>query len=128
MEYVTLGRTGLRVSVAGLGCGGFSRLGLGTGRSEAEAVALVRQALDLGVNLLDTAAVYGTEDIVGRAIKNIPRDSVVIATKAWIPRREGRSAAERAVTSLENSLRQLDTDHVDIFQLHGVSPKGYDQA
>jgi hypothetical protein len=47
MEYTTLGRTGLKVSVAGLGCGGFSRLGLGTGRSEAEAVALVRQAHDL---------------------------------------------------------------------------------
>jgi aryl-alcohol dehydrogenase-like predicted oxidoreductase len=128
MEYVTLGRTGLRVSVAGLGCGGFSRLGLGTGKSEAEAVALVRQALDLGVNLLDTAGVYGTEEVVGRAIKTIPRDGVVIATKAWLPRREGRSAAERAVASLENSLRQLDTDYVDIFQLHGVSPKSYDQA
>jgi aryl-alcohol dehydrogenase-like predicted oxidoreductase len=57
MEYITLGLTGFRVSVAGLGCGGFSRLGLGTGKSEAEAVALIRQALDLGVNLLDTAAV-----------------------------------------------------------------------
>ncbi|HJZ15017.1 MAG TPA: aldo/keto reductase, partial [Stellaceae bacterium] len=128
MEYVTLGRTGLKVSVAGLGCGGFSRLGLGTGKSEEEAVALVRHALDLGVNLLDTAAVYGTEGVVGRAIKSVPRDSVVIATKAWIPRREGRSAAERAVTSLDNSLRQLGTDHVDIFQLHGVSPAAYDQA
>jgi len=128
MEYVTFGRTGLRVSVAGLGCGGFSRLGLGTGKSEAEAVALVRQALDLGVNLLDTAAVYGTESVVGRAIKSVPRDSVVIATKAWIPGREGRSAAERAVASLDNSLRELGTDYIDIFQVHGVSPKGYDQA
>jgi aryl-alcohol dehydrogenase-like predicted oxidoreductase len=128
MEYVSLGRTGLMVSVAGLGCGGFSRLGLGTGKSEAEAVALVRQALDLGVNLLDTAAVYGTEGVVGQAIKTVPRDSVVIATKAWIPLREGRSAAERAVASLDNSLRQLSTDYVDIFQLHGVSPRAYDQA
>src|SRR5271169_926026 len=128
MEYVTLGRTGLRVSVAGLGCGGFSRLGLGTGKSEAEAVALIRHALDLGVNLLDTAAVYGTEGVVGQAIKSVPRDRVVIATKAWIPRREGRSAAERAVASLDNSLRQLGTDYVDIFQLHGVSPAAYDQA
>ena len=54
MEYVGLGRNGLRVSVAGLGCGGFSRLGLGRGKSEAEAVALIHQALDLGVNLFDT--------------------------------------------------------------------------
>jgi aryl-alcohol dehydrogenase-like predicted oxidoreductase len=128
MDYVTLGRTGLKVSVAGLGCGGFSRLGLGTGKSEAEAVALVREALDLGINLLDTAAVYGTESVVGEAIKSVPRDSVVIATKAWIPHREGRSAAERAVASLDNSLRQLGTDYIDIFQLHGVSPKGYDRA
>jgi len=57
----------------GLGCGGFSRLGLGTGKSEAEAVTLVRQALDLGVNLLDTAAVYGTEPVIG-AIKTVPRE------------------------------------------------------
>jgi L-galactose dehydrogenase len=128
MEYTTLGRTGLRVSVAGLGCGGFSRLGLGTGKSEAEAIALVRQALDQGVNLLDTAAVYGTEHVIGQAIKSVPRDSVVIATKAWIPRRERRSAAERAVQSLDNSLKQLGTDYIDIFQLHGVSPRAYDQA
>src|SRR5690242_12074771 len=128
MEYATLGHTGLRVSVAGLGCGGFSRLGLGTGKSEAQAVALVRQALDLGVNLVDTAAVYGTEGVVGQAIKTVPRDSVVIATKAWIPRREGRSAAERAVASLDNSLKRFGTDYVDIFQLHGVSPRGYDLA
>src|SRR5438477_12026905 len=128
MEYTTLGRTGLRVSVAGLGCGGFSRLGLGTGKSEGEAVGLVHQALDLGINLLDTAAVYGTETVVGEAIKSVPRDRVVIATKAWIPRREGRSAADLAVASLDNSLRQLDTDYIDIFQLHGVSPGSYDRA
>jgi len=128
MEYVTLGRTGLKVSVAGLGCGGFFRLGLGTGKSEAEAVTLVRQALDLGINLLDTAAVYGTEPVIRRSIKTVPRENIVIATKAWVPHRDGRSAAERTVTSLENSLRQLDTDYIDIFQLHGVSPRGYDEA
>jgi len=128
MEYVTLGRTELRVSVAGLGCGGFSQLGLGTGKSTAEAVALVRQALDMGVNLLDTAAAYGTEGVVGEAIKHVPREDVVIATKAWIPRSEGRRAAERAVASLDNSLRRLGTDYVDIFQLHGVMPDAYDQA
>ncbi len=128
MEYVTLGRTGLRVSVAGLGCGGFSRLGLGTGKSMADAVALVRQALDMGVNLLDTAAAYGTEGVVGEAIKSVPRDSVVIATKAWIPRSEGRRAAKRAVAGLDNSLRRLGTDYVDLFQLHGVAPEAYEQA
>jgi aryl-alcohol dehydrogenase-like predicted oxidoreductase len=128
MEYVTLGRTGLTVSVAGLGCGGFSRLGLGTGKSKAEAVALVHQALDIGVNLFDTAAAYGTEAVVGEAIKSVPRDQVVIATKAWIPRNEGSRAAARAVESLDNSLRRLGTDYVDIFQLHGVTPEAYEQA
>src|SRR5207253_8508837 len=107
MDYVTLGRTGLRVSVAGLGCGGFSRLGLGAGKSRAEAVALVRQALDMGVNLLDTAAMYGTEEVVGEAIKSVPRQSVVVATKAWVPHGEGRRAAERAVASLDQSLPRL---------------------
>jgi len=128
MEYVTLGKTGLRVSVAGLGCGGFSRLGLGTGKSEAEAAALVHQAFDLGVNLFDTAAVYGTESVLGRALKTMPRDQVVIATKAWIPRGAGRSAADRAVASLDNSLKLLGVDCIDVFQLHGVSPGGYEQA
>jgi len=128
MEYTVLGRTGLKVSVAGLGCGGFSRLGLGTGKSRAAAVALVRQALDLGVNLLDTAAAYGTEEVVGEAIKTVRREDVVITTKAWIPRGDGRRAAERAVAGLENSLRRLGTDYVDVFQLHGVSPEGYEQA
>jgi aryl-alcohol dehydrogenase-like predicted oxidoreductase len=128
MEYTALGRTGLKVGVAGLGCGGFSRLGLGTGRSRAEAVALVRQALDLGVNFLDTAAAYGTEEVVGEAIRAVRREDVVIATKAWIPGGDGKRAAERAVASLDNSLRRLGTDYVDVFQLHGVSPEGYEEA
>jgi aryl-alcohol dehydrogenase-like predicted oxidoreductase len=128
MEYTTLGRTGLKVSVAGLGCGGFSRLGLGTGKSRAEAIALVRQALDLGVNLFDTAAAYGTEEVLGEAIKTVPRGEVVITTKAWLPHGDGRRAAERAVASLDNSLRRLGTDYVDVFQMHGVSPEGYAEA
>jgi len=67
MHYTELGATGVRVSVAGLGCGGFSRLGLARGGGEADAIAVVHEALDLGVNLLDTAAAYGTEAVVGRA-------------------------------------------------------------
>ncbi len=126
MQYTTLGRTGLKVSVAGLGCGGGSRLGLSKGKSEAEAVALVRHALDLGVNLLDTAAAYGTEGVVGKAIKVVPRDKVVVSTKLT-PRREGKviSVAD-AVASLDNSLRQLGTDHVDVLHLHGVFPSEYE--
>jgi aryl-alcohol dehydrogenase-like predicted oxidoreductase len=128
MEYTTLGRTGLEVSVAGLGCGGFSRLGLGTGKSEADAVALVHEAFTLGVNLFDTAAVYGTEAVLGKALKALPRDRVVIATKAWTPRGGGRSVAERVISSLDNSLRALGTDYIDVFQLHGVAPVAYGHA
>jgi aryl-alcohol dehydrogenase-like predicted oxidoreductase len=128
MEYVTLGKTGLRVSVAGLGCGGNSRLGLGRGKTEAEAIALVRQALDLGLNFLDTAASYGTEAVIGKAIKTVPRDRVVLATKALIHRGDTPIAPDRVVASLERSLRQLDTDYVDVFQLHVVPPAMYDHA
>ena len=71
MKYTTLGRTGLEVSVAGLGCGGSSRLGLTAGHSEAHCVGVIRRAVELGVNLLDTARNYGTESIVGAALKAI---------------------------------------------------------
>jgi aryl-alcohol dehydrogenase-like predicted oxidoreductase len=128
MEYVTLGRTGLKVSVAGLGAGGFSRLGLGTGKTEAEAVALVQAALDSGVNLIDTAAAYGTEAVVGRAIAGRPRDSVVIATKSATERGGERTPPAQVVASLDKSLRLLGVDCIDIFQLHGVPPSGYDHA
>jgi aryl-alcohol dehydrogenase-like predicted oxidoreductase len=128
MDYVTLGRTGLRVGVAGLGCGGFSRLGLGTGGTEADAVRVVRTALDLGVNLIDTAAAYGTEDAVGAAIADVPRDSVVIATKAHANRGKDPVPVEAVLASLHDSLRKLRTDYIDIFQLHGVLPSTYDHA
>jgi aryl-alcohol dehydrogenase-like predicted oxidoreductase len=128
MEDTTLGRTGLKVSVAGLGCGGFSRLGLGTGKSEAEAVDLVHEAFSLGVNLFDTAAVYGTEAVLGKALKGLPRDQIVITSKAWTPRGAGHSAADRVVASLDHSLRELGTDYIDVFQLHGVAPAAYRHA
>lgn len=128
MEYRILGRTGLRVGVAGLGCGGFSRLGLGTGKTTEEAVALIREALDLGVNLLDTAAVYGTEEVVGAAIMEVPRDSVVLTTKAAIHRGAEMLSPATVIASLNNSLAQLGTDHVDAFLLHGVPQTAYAHA
>ena len=128
MDYTTLGRTGLRVSVAGLGCGGFSRLGLGTGGDEAGAIAIVRQAIDLGVNLFDTAAAYGTETVLGKAIEDVPRDRVVICTKAPFRWSSGRADPTGIVASLDESLRQLDVDHVDVYQLHGIAPAHYDHA
>jgi aryl-alcohol dehydrogenase-like predicted oxidoreductase len=122
MHYTTLGKTGLKVSVAGLGCGGNSRIGLGTGLTEAQSVALVRAALDLGVNFLDTAAAYETEGIVGKAIKGRPRDSVVISTKSHA------TSGPAVLANLDNSLKQLGTDYVDVFHLHGLGPAAYDKA
>ena len=88
MEYTTLGKTGLKVSVAGLGCGGPSRLGLrDSSQSQKSAIALIRQAIDLGVNFLDTAQTYGTEPVVGKAITGIPRDRLVFPQKKRFPRR-----------------------------------------
>ncbi len=122
MQYTTLGKTGLKVGVAGLGCGGNSRIGLGSGLTEAQSVALVREALDLGVNLLDTANAYETEGIVGKAIKGRPRDGVVISTKSHA------TSGATVLANLDNSLRQLGTDYVDVFHLHGLGPASYDKA
>jgi len=130
MHYTTLGKTGLKVSVAGLGCGGNSRVGLGTGLGESQAVALVREALDLGVNFLDTAASYGTEEVVGKAIKGRPREAIVISTKSHINRDFGPEpmTAAEVVANLDTSLRRLDTDYIDVFHLHGLSRRGYERA
>ncbi len=128
MQYTTLGRTGLRVSVAGLGTGGFSRMGLKSGKSEDESARLVLDAIDLGVNFIDTAPPYGTEGVVGKALKSVKRDSVVVATKAFIRRNDEWSSPERVVASLDNSLRLLGTDYVDVFNLHGIEEHEYDYA
>src|SRR4029077_10472418 len=128
MEYTALGNTGLQVSVAGLGCGGFSQLGLAQGKSEADAIAIIRQAIDLGVNLFDNAPAYGTEQVLGRAIKSVRREEVVITTKAPFSFSNPHSTPEGIVASLDKSLRQLDTSYVDVYQLHGVPPNAYDHA
>jgi aryl-alcohol dehydrogenase-like predicted oxidoreductase len=128
MHYTTLGRTNLRVSVAGLGTGGFSRLGMKAGKSEEQAAALILEAFGLGVNFIDTAPSYGTEGVVGRALKSIPRDQVVIATKSPIHRGDDWWTPARVVESLDNSLRLMGADHVDVFNLHGVEEDEYDHA
>lgn len=128
MEYNELGRTGLKVSVAGFGCGGNSRLGLGHGKTFSECVGIAREAISFGVNFFDTAEAYGTEDIVGQAISGYPRDQYVISTKVRISREGRRLRPVEIVRSLEASLRRLGTDYVDIFHLHGVPPQDYDYA
>jgi len=128
MEYTILGRTGLKVSVVGLGCGGPSRLGLRDKGTEKNAVALVRQALDVGVNFLDTAEVYGTEEIVGKAIAGVPRDKIVISTKKAFPLEDPSDPTGEVRKSLEQSLQRLRTDYIDIYHAHGVEPGDYAYA
>src|SRR6266478_5526015 len=123
MEYRPLGKTGLRVSVAGLGCGGNSRLGLGRGASFGGCVAVVRTAVDLGVNFLDTAEAYGTEEIVGAAARSYDRTKLVISTKAIF---NTGDASETATRKVEAALRRLGLDYVDVFHFHAVAPASYD--
>jgi L-galactose dehydrogenase len=126
MEYTTVGRSGLNVSVVGLGCGGPSRLGLrNSAQSENHAIALVREAIGLGINLIDTAESYGTEPIVGKAIKGIPREQLIISTKKTLPGADHPNPAAEVRNGLEESLRCLGTDYVDIYHLHGVEPDDY---
>jgi aryl-alcohol dehydrogenase-like predicted oxidoreductase len=129
MEFTTLGRTGLRVSVVGLGCGGPSRLGLKDGaKSQKDVVAHVRGAIDLGINFFDTAEWYGTEAVVGKAIAGAPRDRLVISTKKNIVSEDHPRPEQEIRRSLEQSLRALGTDYVDVYHVHGAEPKDYDNA
>jgi L-galactose dehydrogenase len=126
MEYTILGRTGLNVSVVGLGCGGPSRLGLRqSSQSESHAIALIREAMALGINLIDTAQSYGTEPVVGKAIRGISREKIIISTKKTLPPADHPNPASEVRKGLEESLRSLQTEFVDIYHLHGVEPEDY---
>ncbi len=124
MDYRTLGRTGLKASVAGLGCGGPSRIGQSQSNSEADSIRVVREALGAGINLIDSAEAYGTETIVGKALGEVRREDVIVSTKksTW-----GDAALSRAAIAqgLEASLKRLGTDYVDIYHLHAVLPDAY---
>jgi aryl-alcohol dehydrogenase-like predicted oxidoreductase len=123
MEYTTLGRTGLKVSVMGMGCGGPSRVGQNTGSSEEESIAVVKHALKSGLNFIDTAEVYQTERIVGRAIEDFNRKDLVLSTKksTW-----GTPKPKDVIKSLERSLQNLGTDYIDVYHLHGVILQDYE--
>lgn len=126
MEYRTFGRTGLRVSVVGLGAGGPSRLGIRAGRSEDESIAVVRRALELGINFIDTAEAYTTEEIVGKGIRGVDRDSLVISTKKNAYSNGEPLSANEFAAGVEASLRRLGVETIDVFHFHGARLEQYD--
>jgi L-galactose dehydrogenase len=125
MKYTTLGRTGLNVSILGIGGGGPSQLGYSTGRSARESISVIQEALDAGVNFIDTAESYQTETIIGQAIQGIPRHKLVLSTKktTW---GEAHLTPAQVRLSLEASLKRLGTDYVDIYSLHAVGIEQYE--
>lgn len=128
MEYTNLGKTELKVSVAGIGTGGNSRLGIKTGRTIEQSIAILHEAIDLGINFIDTAENYGSDQIVGEAIKSFPREQIVLATKSTIRNSGGCLTADEVICRLNSSLKRLNTDYVDVLNLHGVKPEEYDYS
>jgi aryl-alcohol dehydrogenase-like predicted oxidoreductase len=123
MQKRTLGQQGLETSALGYGAMGIS-LAYGPG-DEQEGIATIQKAHDLGVTLFDTAELYGwgeNEKIVGRAVKDF-RDEIVLATKFGFTRSYGNdSRPEHIREVLENSLRYLGVDHIDVLYQHRVDP------
>jgi aryl-alcohol dehydrogenase-like predicted oxidoreductase len=129
VETRKLGTQGLEAGAIGLGCMGMSDF-YGP-RDEAEALATIHRALDLGVTMLDTADVYGphtNEELVGRAVRGRRRDGVVVATKFGIVRgsdplaRGANGRPEYVRASCDGSLRRLGVDTIDLYYLHRVDP------
>jgi aryl-alcohol dehydrogenase (NADP+) len=123
VQYRTLGRTGIKVSPYALGTLMFAT---SMGNDPADSARIIHTAIDAGINLLDTADAYGdSEEVVGAALEG-RRDEVVLATKFGRPTGQDpnhQGASRRwIVTAVENSLRRLRTDHIDLYQLHRPDP------
>jgi aryl-alcohol dehydrogenase-like predicted oxidoreductase len=134
MEYTRLGRSGLKVSRIALGCMSFGESADGSrgwSLGDAEAEPVFRQAVDLGITFWDTANVYSSgtsEEITGRAIRKYTRrEDVVLATKVFFPMGDGpggRGLSRRAIMEqVDASLNRLDTDYVDLYQIHRFDPE-----
>src|SRR6201999_2650078 len=133
MDYTRLGRSGLKISRISLGCMSFGdpskRLGWSLGDDAAEPI--FRQALELGITFWDTANIYGlgtSEEIVGRALRKYTRrEDIVLATKLWAPMHQGPGGAgvsrKAIMEQIDSSLRRLDTDFVDLYQIHRFDPQ-----
>ena len=130
MQYRALGRTGVQVSSLALGAMNFGAIGRTT---QDEASGIVDAALDAGINVIDTADVYGygqSEEMVGRAIAG-RRDDIVLATKAALPMDDERNhlggSRRWLMMELERSLGRLGVDHVDLYQVHRWDPAVSDE-
>ncbi len=129
LPHRTLGRSGLSVSAIGLGCMGMSEF-YGS-RNDEESIRVIHRALDLGVDFLDTADMYGVghnEQLVGQALKSRPRDSYVLATKFGNVRGQDGSflgvngRPEYVRSACDASLRRLGLDYIDLYYQHRVDP------
>ena len=128
MEFAEIKGTSLRVSRVGLGTWAIGGWMWG-GSDDAQSIETIRAALDHGVNLIDTAPVYGfghSEEVVGKALAGL-RGRAVIATKVGLEWKDGNvfrnASRERINSEIEDSLRRLQTDHIDIYQVHWPDPK-----
>jgi len=128
LERRMLGRTGLEVTAMGFGAGGFSRAGLGEGVDHA--ASMVARAIDAGVNLLDTAEMYKTEPAVaaGIARSSRGREDLVIATKVGYRVDDRLRTPAEIEAAVRTRLEALETDYVDVLQIHGLEPQHYEQV
>src|ERR1700739_2726110 len=129
MEFTIINGTDLRSSRIGLGTWAMGGWMWG-GTDEAEAIATIHAALDRGINLIDTAPVYGfgrSEEIVGKAIEQLGgRERIILATKVGLEWHDGvvfrNAARERIKREIEDSLRRLKTSYIDLYQVHWPDP------